>query len=55
MAKQQQFVRGTIYKSSSPAGNEAKLEHLGNFKLNGDKVLMFKLVKPLSAKKKRRA
>jgi hypothetical protein len=53
MRKQQQFVRGTIYQSRSPAGNEAKLEHLGNFKLNGDKVLMFKLI-PAGSKKKRR-
>lgn len=42
-SKQQQFVKGSVYHVHSPSGKLSDLEHLGNFKLNGEKVLMFKL------------
>ena len=39
---QQQFVKGKIYHVTGPSGKPSDMEHLGNFKLNGVKVLMFK-------------
>ena len=49
---QRQFVKGSIYNVTSPSGKISKMEHLGNFKLNGEKILMFKLKPKRRAKTK---
>ena len=51
-SKQQQFVKGCIYHVKSPSNKPSKLEHLGNFKLNGENILMFKLTPKPRAKTK---
>jgi hypothetical protein len=49
---QRRFVKGSIYHLSSPSGIHSDIEHLGSFKLDGEKILMFKMFKLLKLKRR---
>ncbi len=51
-SRQKQFVRDSIYHVTSPSGKVSEMQHLGNFVLKGDKILMFKLKPKPRLKKK---